>query len=291
MNFLSQLRIGRRLGLAFTLIVMLTVASAVFSQMRLQEIRAMSGELTGEQAERMSLAYRWRQNIALSSSRAATLAMMSDATLAATLVDKIKATTIETAGIQKRFEALETTAEGKSIVSALVAVRLRYIEQRDALNKAGEGGNSIAATIAKGQATTAFNALADEYLAASEKLVTYETKRAETDAAAINAAVMANSVVNIGCGVVCVLASIALGLLLTRSIVGPVKAAQRAADRIASGDLTGNCDASGTDETAQLTGSLGRMQDALARIVREIRSSTEQIQVCLLYTSPSPRDS
>ena len=290
MNFFSHWRIGRRLGLAFATVVMLTVASAGFSQLRLQEIRAMTGELTGAQAERMSLAWRWRQNIALSSSRAATLAMMNDATLAATLVEKIKATTIETAGIQKRFETLETTPEGKSLTASLVAIRTRYIAQRDALNKAGEGGTSIAATIAKGQATTAFNALADEYLAGSEKLVAFESKRAEADAAAINAAVMANSVVNIGCGVVCVLASIALGLLLTRSIVGPVQAAQRAADRIASGDLTGNCKAVGNDETAQLTGSLGRMQDALARIVREIRNSTEQIQVASTEVASGNQD-
>ncbi len=290
MSFFSRLRIGRRLTLAFAVIVALTTISAVFSQVRLVEVKSMAAELTTEQAERTSLAYRWRQNVALNSSRSTMLTLISDATLIQPLQEKVKATTADTTVIQQRFALIETTPEGKAMQAQLAALRTRYLAAREVMVKAGEGGSSIAAAIEKGKATTEFAAICDEYLAVSDKLVAFEQKRAESDGAAIASAVTATSIVGIGCAVVSVLFSIALGFVLTRSIVGPVKAAQQAADRIAAGDLTGNCRAEGTDESAQLVTSLGKMQDALTRIVREIRSSTEQIQVASTEVASGNQD-
>ena len=290
MSFLSHWRIGRRLSLAFAVVVTLTVVSAVFSQVRLQEIQSRAHELTTEQAERTALAYRWRQNIAVNANRAAMVALMTDATLAQPLVEKIKATSADSAQVLKRFEIIETTPTGKELQARLAEVRKRYLDAREAMNKAGEGGTSIAATIAKGQSTAAFNAIADEYIGITDALVKYESKRADESGAAIASAVMATSVVNVVCGIVCALFSIALGFALTRSIVGPVQAAQKAADRIAAGDLTGSCRAVGTDEAAQLVTSLGKMQDSLTRIVREIRSSTEQIQVASTQVASGNQD-
>ena len=290
MSFLSHWRIGRRLSLAFGVVVALTVVSAAFSQIRLLEIQAQAHELTAGQAERTALAYRWRQYIAVNSSRSATAALMTDATLAEPLLAKIKATSAETTVLQKRFQAIETTPEGVALQDKLAEVRQRYLAARETMNKAGEGGSSIAAAIAKGQASTAFNALTDEYLAASDALVNYESRRTDADGAAISSAVMATSVVNVVCGIVSALFSITIGFALTRSIVRPVQAAQKAADRIAAGDLTGNCRAVGTDEAAQLVTSLGKMQDSLTRIVREIRSSTEQIQVASTEVASGNQD-
>ncbi len=290
MSFFSRLRIGRRITGAFAVVVALTAISAVFSQVRLAEVRALSSELTTEQAERTSLAYRWRQNIALNSSRTTMLTLLNDAALTQPLQDKITATTNDTAEIQKRYAVLETTADGKAMQAQLSDLRLQYLAARDVLIKAGAGGSSIAAAIEKGKATTAFAEVCDRYIGVADKLVAFEQKRTEADGAAIASAVTATEVVGIGCAIVCVLFSIALGMVLTRSIVGPVKSAQRAADRIAAGDLTGDCRADGTDESAQLVTSLGKMQDALKRIVREIRSSTEQIQVASTEVASGNQD-
>src|ERR1700761_2011331 len=222
MNFFSSLRIGRRLTLAFAVVVALTVMSTLFSLWRLVEVKSMAQELTSEQAERSSLAFRWRQNVAVNGSRAMMLAMISDATLAQPLREKVKAVSAETSVIQKRFGELEKTPGGLAIQAKLVDMRVRYLAGRDALDKAAaDTGGSIAAAIAKGQANNAFNALYEEYLDINDQLVAYEQKRAESEGAAIAAAVNATSLVCIACAVVSVLFSIGLGVLLTRSIVGP----------------------------------------------------------------------
>jgi methyl-accepting chemotaxis protein len=290
MNFFSQLRIGRRLGLAFAIVVTLTLASAAFTQLRLVEVDRLSSELINEQAERISLAYRWKQNIEVNSGRALMIGMMTDQTLADGLVTKMKATSVDTTAVQKRFAELETTAEGKVVQAQMAEVRKRWLAQREMLMKAGEGGASIAAAIAKGVAVKDFSVVCDEYMLAAEKMVALEQKRAQSDGAAIAAALASTRLVGMICAAVCALFSIGLGLALTRSIVRPVQDARRAADRIASGDLTGTCKAVGTDESAQLVSSLGKMQDSLKRIVREIRSSTEQIQVASTEVASGNQD-
>jgi methyl-accepting chemotaxis protein len=291
MNFFSSLRIGRRLTVAFAVVVALTTASALFSLWRLVDVKSAAIELTSVQAERSSLAFRWRQNVAINGSRAQMLAMITDTTLAEPLKAKVKATSAETSTIQKRFAELEKTAQGVALQARLAEIRSRYLPGREALEKAAaDSSGSIASAIAKGQANNAFGAVIDEYLAAGDALVAYEQQRAESEGAAIVAAVNATSLVCMGCALVSVLFSIGLGLLLTRSIVGPVKAAQKAADRIASGDLTADCRAAGSDESAQLVNALGRMQESLIRIVREIRSSTEQIQVASTEVASGNQD-
>jgi len=291
MNFFSRLRIGRRLTLAFAAVVALTVASTLFSLWRLVEVKSLAQELTTEQAERTALAFRWRQNVAVNGSRSAMLAMITDGTLAEPLKAKVKASSAETSTIQKRFAELETSPQGVALQAKVTDIRKRYLSSREALEKAAtDTSGSISAAIAKGQANNEFNAVCEEYLALNDQIVAYEQKRAETEGAAIVAAVSATSLVCVACAVVSVLFSIGLGFLITRSIVGPVQAAQKAADRIAAGDLTGNCRAHGTDEAAQLVSSLGRMQDALTRIVREIRDSTEQIQVASTEVASGNQD-
>ena len=291
MNFLSSLRIGRRLTVAFAVVVALTAVSALFSLWRLVEVKSAAVELTSVQAERSSLAFRWRQNVAINGSRAQMLAMITDTTLAEPLKAKVQATSTETSVIQKRFGELEKTPPGLALQAKLAEIGARYLPAREALEKAAaDTSGSIAAAIAKGQANNAFGAVIDEYLAAGDAVVAYEQKRAESEGADIVAAVNATSLVCGVCALVSVLFSIGLGVLLTRSIVGPVRAAQKAADRIASGDLTADCRAVGSDESAQLVRSLARMQDSLIRIVREIRSSTEQIQVASTEVASGNQD-
>ena len=85
MAFFARLRIGRRLGLAFTLIVALTLVAAGLAEAQLHEVRRLATELTTVQAERVSLAYRWREGIVVNATRAAMLGVTTDQGLAATL--------------------------------------------------------------------------------------------------------------------------------------------------------------------------------------------------------------
>ena len=64
-----------------------------------------------------------------------------------------------------------------------------------------------------------------------------------------------------------------------QSICAPLNAAQNLAAAIAKGDLTQPVQTQGKDELTALMHALGMMQASLARIVGEVRTSTERINL------------
>ncbi|HEV8690320.1 MAG TPA: methyl-accepting chemotaxis protein [Ideonella sp.] len=70
---------------------------------------------------------------------------------------------------------------------------------------------------------------------------------------------------------------IGLVQLLSRSMTVPLQRAVTVAERIAQGDLTGEIQAKGHDEIAQLMGSLGTMKSGLARMVGQVRGNADSV--------------
>src|SRR5450830_1153204 len=68
-----------------------------------------------------------------------------------------------------------------------------------------------------------------------------------------------------------------MGLTLITKIVGSLEVAMRVTTAVAAGDLTQQIDASGSDEIAQLMGSIKEMASSLEVICTEIRQGTDAI--------------
>ena len=66
-------------------------------------------------------------------------------------------------------------------------------------------------------------------------------------------------------------------VLIARSIVRPIQQAVDLASAVAAGDLSQRVDAQGSDETATLLRALGTMSNSLARIVGQVRGSSDSI--------------
>ncbi|MFO1252677.1 MAG: methyl-accepting chemotaxis protein [Inhella sp.] len=70
-----------------------------------------------------------------------------------------------------------------------------------------------------------------------------------------------------------------MGLAVTASVVGPLRSAKDFSGAVRDGDLTGDIPAAGRDEPAQLAQALLDMQNSLNRIVSEVRTAADSIQV------------
>ncbi|MBZ8143319.1 chemotaxis protein, partial [Rubrivivax gelatinosus] len=165
MSLLTRLRIGARMALAFGLIValMLVVLAAVLLQVG--RVERLNQELVEAQAERLSLANEWYQNIAVNSQRALAIGLSTDEALEAVFRDKIKSVSARTSEIQKRYIELETTEEGLRGIEAMGQVRQRYLDQRKALLAARGDAAKVAA---EGQL---FQKLTAEYIDQAGKVL------------------------------------------------------------------------------------------------------------------------
>ena len=83
---------------------------------------------------------------------------------------------------------------------------------------------------------------------------------------------------SLGVSSLCFLLSLALVyLFISRSIISPITAMQKAAERIASGDLTSVIDVKGEDEMARLGGAINGMAFNLKDMISKIRGITNSI--------------
>ncbi len=71
--------------------------------------------------------------------------------------------------------------------------------------------------------------------------------------------------------------TVALAMILTRSIVRPLGDSLRFAESIAKGDLTRTVEVSGQDEATRLSEALQRMQENLRQTIRQISDSSIQL--------------
>lgn len=91
-----------------------------------------------------------------------------------------------------------------------------------------------------------------------------------------NDATRGRAIVIVG-GLLALLPGTGLAIVLTRSIIIPLRHAALGARHIADGDFTQPIDSAGRDEAAELLQALKAMQSSLATIVGEVRSGTDTI--------------
>ena len=150
---------------------------------------------------------------------------------------------------------------------------------RDAVNQFGN---------AQSASEQALQHMADQgtvLLQASQEMTTSQTKVRDTAAAQAKTLLMAATVL-----------ALALGLLaawaITRQIIIPLRQTLRAAERVASGDLTQNLQVNRRDELGQLQASMQRMTQGLRELiggigdgVTQIASAAEQLSAVTEQTS------
>ncbi|HEX6703503.1 MAG TPA: methyl-accepting chemotaxis protein [Albitalea sp.] len=272
---LSHLRIGARLALCFSVVIALILVLTTFTLFQIGQIRQVTAEASGAQAERLSLAQEWRQNIAVNAQRALAVGLSSDMGLVNHFADDVKRVSARTTEIQKRFQELETTPQGIALQDKLAAVRKRYLVQRDTMMKANDAGDVDTAV----REAAAFKPLVAEYIGVATEMVEHQQARDQALGRSIESTMSSTRDAMIATAAGCAAVAALLGWLLNRSIVRPLAQAQAIADRIAAGNLGVDLPPAGRDEVGRLMGSLAHMQDALRTLVGHIRRSVDNIGV------------
>ncbi len=143
------------------------------------------------------------------------------------------------------------------------------------LRREASDGNMerVVAAVQAGKGKAGMDAMRNviaEITGAAESLLAQRTR----DAAALQA--MTTQTL-IGGGIVAALLAALIAVWLARNIVGPLHQAVAIARQVAQGDLTVQVQATAQDEAGQLLSALKEMNDALIRIVGEVRFGAETI--------------
>ena len=282
---MNKIAIGTRLALAFGLMLLITGLIAALGIWRLGTLKEATVQIATTEMARSSLAQRWRADINLNWQRASAALKTSDAAYIDALQTEMAATSRGISESQKSLEALLQDSTGQKLLAEVARNRTIYVQARAALLTSQKAGQNVSGAVDRDLAP-----LAKNYLDALVPVTTHADSlltKVQNDTAALTT----TSQWILGVAAVLALAiSLLLGVLVTRSITGPVDDAAQAASAISAGDLSHAIRAQGTDETAHLQHALESMRQNLAQIVHNVRLNADSVATASTEISQGNHD-
>jgi methyl-accepting chemotaxis protein len=272
MKFFRDMRIGARLALGFSILILLSVMAAGIGIERLNTVRSIADRLGTEDAETVVLTQEWVRAIDSNAARTWVVFFAKDKAIVDRVKEEMKAVVTAQTARLKRMNEVSTSDEAKKLIAEITTQREAYQGMRNALLKRQEAGEDVGAEVL----SKVFPA-AQAYTESVQRLAKFQDERmAATRDQADKAASQGVSALIAGT-VLALLAGIGLAWSLTRSVVVPMRRAQLAAEAVANGDLTYEFKSDSKDEVGQLTDAMTRMVGSLRTIVGTVRQSSDSI--------------
>jgi methyl-accepting chemotaxis protein len=275
MGFVANIKIGKRLGLGFAVILAMTVVISAVGAWRMAQVADATKNMMAVPLAKERLITDWYTLNFASIRRTAAIAKSADPSLGAYFKEDSAASVKKAAELLKQIEPLiAASGPEKELFAKILEQRKVYSASRDGTVKAKADGNAEeAARILDKEFTPA----AQKYQDLLQQLVTMQRSSMDATANGIdNNADNATNLIMILCGCAVLLGGV-ISWVLTRGIVLPIRQAVGVAETVASGDLTHDIVASTKDETGALLRALRHMNDSLVGIVGQVRGGTDTI--------------
>jgi len=273
---LRDIKIGSRLGIGFGSILLILVAMVLLANglNYRNKARLMTGlEVTNaknQQAAAMKSAM-LETGIAMRN-----IGLQSDVSLMQKEEEKVKAQLQSYAAARTKLQGLGLDDDEKKVLAEIAALDQEVdVAFKEALGQVlafnSEGAAKVIASRIdplNGKTLVALNKLVDLQQKASTNFIDSSVRADKS----LMALLFALGSVGVGLGV-------AGALVISRSIIVPLKGAVAVAQKVAAGELTSQVVVEGSDETGELLQALKDMNESLVRTVSEVRSGTETITV------------
>ncbi len=285
MQAIRSIPIGRRLGLAFAVILLLLSLNVLVGVWRLQTLAATAHSMGTTEGDKLDLAKEWRTKIELSWVSVQGVVRNPDVRYLVEYQAGGSARGERITQIRTRLLELVQSDEGKALIAQIDQARAAYNAALQPVLKQKLAGEDVAALLDK-----QVQPLSIAYLDAIGKLQERQDKVfSDTLAQAVHSAAVGRQVL-LGVGALALLVGIYFAYALARSIVVPIQQAAHSARRIADGDLTETMVLTGRDEAAELLRALAAMQTNLLQVVQGVRSNAESVATASAEISQGNND-
>ncbi|RQO51359.1 hypothetical protein DBV14_16810 [Variovorax sp. KBW07] len=274
MNFFSNLRIGTRLAVAFTIVLGLTVISTAIALVSARSNAEATRLMMESPLAKERLISDWYVLTYSAIARTSMIARTTDETLPVVFADVISDSVKKGSETMAKVEKLLVTEEEKALYKSIVALRAKYQAAKDEVGKARASGSAVDTTRAFKES---FQPAAKAYETSVLNLLSMERKAIDDMSLAIDAANAHSFNLQMLLTLLTVISGGIFALFISRSIVRPLAKAVVVAQTVAGGDLSANIQVESRDEAGQLMQALKNMNENLAKVVGEVRTGTETI--------------
>ena len=271
---IRSLNIAPRAGLGFGLLALMVFVLGGFALMQMANMREQSDQVETNWLPSVMAVGEMNQDLLRVRALTLRLLVNRDPQAVAQNEQKISDIKKQLHNAQSLYDALIVLPQERVLFDRFKVEEQQYLQRQEqvmAFSRQGQVEEAI--KVVNGE----MNHLADALAGTLGELVTLNKDSANQAADLAQRVFSQSRIWVIGMIAVTALITIALAVLLTRSIVLPLAQSVRVAQGVASGDLTGEITVSGKDEPARLQQALKSMQENLRETIRRISDSSNQL--------------
>lgn len=274
MSFLSNIRIGLRLGISFIVLLLLLLGISILALTRMKE-QAMASEVIISQD--VSRVMHTNSIKAQAQKAALTLLQILPTPERDDRIKLYKAMDKENKMLDQTLVVVADTYGDMKPSQLTNLIKLRKIYSENFLETVEyvEADPEYAIAHYNESTRPSLEALLAEITAFQN----FEQQRMRDEQAATEAANQSAQQLVIGLAVIALLLGLFLAIVVSRSIINPIKDAVEFAREIAQGNLKPHRSAPRSDEIGELNNALNEMRDGLFSLISSIRESSENIQL------------
>lgn len=267
MSFFSNLRIGQRLALGFLALIVLMVMLTVVGIQRVRAIDQRLTQINDVNSVKQRYAINFRGSVhdrAIALRDVVLMNTTADRQAAEHAIDKLAADYARSAQPLDALLATSSDQKEKDILQSIKAIEQRsmpLIAQVRSLRDAGDRLHAEEDLLK--QARPAFI----DWLASINAFIDLQEAKNREAAEEAVATARGFAMLMVVSTIVALLLGAAIALLLTRSVVLPLRQALGLAERISAGDLSSRDVAAGADESGQLLRAMQQMQARLQAVI------------------------
>ncbi|RZI42054.1 hypothetical protein EGT07_15815 [Herbaspirillum sp. HC18] len=273
---LADTTVGTRLTFGFSFSLLMLSLTVGLASWRLQDARSAVETMVDVSMEKEKLVAEWAASTSINGSRTISAAESNDEARQEQMQKRIKETSSRISEIQKRLETFGKSGEEQRMFAQIAQLRSAYIAARDEVFKEKRSNEENARKLVQSRLEPALN----EYVAAITKLTDYQARAIVSTRNEVVGLAAASQKLLVALGVLSILLSIAVAVVIARSIRqqlgGEPAHAVSVANSIAEGNLAVMVDIKPEDTTSMMH-AIKQMQESLARIVGEVRSGSDVI--------------
>ncbi|MBP1203934.1 methyl-accepting chemotaxis protein [Duganella sp. 1411] len=269
---MNNLKIGTRLGVGFSLILLLLTTMTIIGIMRLSSASAMTDQMIDVRIRDQRLIAEWGKIIEVNAARTTGAWMVADPADQKTLEGLMAESSGRATKIQDQIGATITDEELKPLFKQVLDTRKAYTDVRKAVFAAKAAGDlEKGKKLYEGDLTQTRNS----YLAALKTFSDRHAVLLDKAGDEIHDQYTSGRTLLILLGVAAIVMGIFAAWWITHTITKPINEAVKVAETVSSGDLTSDIQVHSTDETGQLMNALKIMNSNLVSIVGQVRNGTD----------------
>jgi len=271
---LPQLRIAPRLFLSFLVVLIVMAAITGIALWRLKAVNDMADYLVSDKLAKQQIAADWLGAVDQNGTRAVAIAKSDSVEVGEYFQAQLDAGDKSIGEIQVKMHGLQKTADENAMLDTIDHQRAAYGAVREQVFKLKSVGKTMEVDQLVG---TQMDATFKDYAKAIRIMLDFEKEEAKLIAVDAASVYRTSRWIMLALGALAIVIGGALALLLTRSIVQPLRYAVELADRVAHGDLSATIQVNQGDEIGQLLAALQSMNANLVMTVGRVLEGIESI--------------